>query len=145
MVTMGFFGVVMLVPRAEPLPAYVTAGGFTALVVFGGAAVVFVVAFRLRAFSERLTVRVLSLVHGRLAERAAALLRSFLDGLACFKRPTDLFAYLGHTVAYWTLNALSLWVLMRGMGIAVGPMVAAFCLCFVVIGVMIPAPASRRR
>lgn len=140
MVTMGFFGVVLLAPRAEPLPGYVTAGGWTALVVFGGAAIVFAIAFRLRAFSERLTVRVLSLVHGRLAERAAVLLRGFLDGLACFKRPRDLLAYLGHTLAYWTLNAVSLWVLMRGMGIEVGLMVAAFCLCFVVIGVMIPAP-----
>lgn len=140
MVTMGFFGVVMLAPRAEPMPAYVTVGGFSALAVFGGAAVVFGVAFRLRAFSERLTMRVLSLVHGRLAERVAALLRSFLDGLACFKRPGDLLAYLGHTVAYWALNALSIWVLMRGMGIEQGPMVAVFCLCFVVIGVMIPAP-----
>ncbi|MCC7071040.1 MAG: flippase-like domain-containing protein [Deltaproteobacteria bacterium] len=140
MVTMGFFGVVLLAPRAEPLPAYVTAGGWTALVVFGGAAVVFALAFRLRAFSERVTMRVVSLVHGRLAERVAAMLRAFLDGFACFRRPVDLVAYLGHTVAYWTLNAVSMWVLLRSMGIDQGLMAAAFCLCFVIIGVMIPAP-----
>ncbi len=140
MVTMGFFGVVMLLPRDQPMPAYVTVGGWTALAVFGGIAVVFAVAFRLRAFSEQLTVRVLSLIHGRLAERIAAMLRGFLDGLACFRRPADLLAYLGHTVVYWALNAVSMWVLMRAMGIEQGLMAAAFCLCFVVIGVMIPAP-----
>ena len=140
MVTMGFFGVVLLLPRAEPLPDYVTAGGWTALVVFGGAAVVFAVAFRLRGLSERVTVRILSLVHGRLAERVAAMLRGFLDGFACFRRPADLVAYLVHTVVFWTLNAVSMWVLMQGMGIDQGLLVAAFCLCFVVIGVMIPAP-----
>ena len=140
MVTMGFFGVVMLLPREQPMPAYVTVGGWTALAVFGGIAVVFAVAFRLRAFSEQLTVRVLSLIHGRLAERIAAMLRGFLDGLACFRRPADLLAYLGYTVVYWALNALSMWVLMRGMGIDQGLMAAAFCLCFIVISVMIPAP-----
>ncbi len=140
MVTMGVFGVVLLVPRAQPLPGYVTAGGWTALVVFGGAAALFAVAFRLRGLSERVTVRVLSLVHGRLAERVAGLLRAFLDGLACFRRVGDVAAYLGYTLAFWSLNAVSMWVLLQSMGIDQGLVVAAFCMCFVIIGVMIPAP-----
>lgn len=140
MVTMGFFAVVMLLTRDRPMPAYVTVGGWTALAVFGGAAVVFGLAFRMRALSEQLTVRVLSLVHGRLAERIAAMLRAFLDGFACFRSLADLFAYLGYTLIYWALNALSLWVLMQGMGIDQSLVNAAFCLCFLVIGAMIPAP-----
>lgn len=140
MVTMGFFATVMLLTRDRAMPAYVTVGGWTALAIFGGAAVVFAVAFRLRALSEQLTVRVLSLVHGPLAERMARMLRGFLDGFACFQRPADLLAYLGYTAVYWAVNALSLWVLMRGMGIDQGVVSAAFCLCFLVIGVMIPAP-----
>lgn len=139
-VTMGFFAGVMFLSRDRELPAYVTAGGWTALAIFGGAALVFAVAFRLRAASEQLTVRLLSRVHGKLAERAAAMLRGFLDGFACFRRPADLLAYLFWTVAFWSLNALSVWVLMRGMGMDVGVAAAAFCVCFLVIGVMIPAP-----
>ena len=139
-VTMGFFATVMFLMRERELPAYVTAGGWTALAIFGGAALVFAVAFRLRAASEQLTVRLLSRVHGKLAERVAAMLRGFLDGFACFRRPGDLAAYLFWTLAFWALNAVSLWVLMRAMGMQVGVLAAAFCLCFLVIGVMIPAP-----
>lgn len=140
MVTTGFFAAVMLVTRDREVPAYVQIGGWTALAVFGGALVVFVIAFRLRAFSEQLTLRVLSLIHGPFAEKIAALLRGFLDGLACFRRPRDLALYLAYTLAYWLLNAASIWVLMHGMGIDLPPEAALFCLCFLVIGVMIPAP-----
>ena len=143
LVVTGFFGLVLLAARARgdlALPAQVQVGGALALVVFGGALVFFVVAFRWRAGTAQLVERVLSLVHGRFAARVASMLTGFLDGLACFRGPRDVLAYVGLTIVYWLLNALSMLMVMRSMGIAVDPLAAFFCLCFLVIGMMIPAP-----
>lgn len=143
LVVTGFFGLVLLAVRARgriELPAQVEIGGVLALIVFGGALLFFVVAFRWRAGTARLVQRALSVVHGPLAVRVASMLTGFLDGLACFRGPRDVLAYLGLTVAYWLLNALSMLLVMRAMGIDVDPLAAFFCLCFLVIGMMIPAP-----
>jgi uncharacterized protein (TIRG00374 family) len=139
-VTTGCFGVVLLLMRDRDVPAYVTFGGWVALAVFGGALAFFIVAFRWRAWTTSVVERVLGLAHGGVAKKVGAMLRGFLDGLACFKAPRDLFGYLFLTVAYWFLNGASMYVLMLGMHIDVEPMAAFFTLCFLIIGVMIPAP-----
>jgi uncharacterized protein (TIRG00374 family) len=141
-VTTGFFGVVIVLmqSRGMQLPPYVTAGGFTALVVFGGALAFFFVAFRWREGTARVVERALGLVHGAFARRVASILRGFLDGLACFKAPRDVVEYLVLSVAFWLMNGLSMFVLLRGMAIDADPLAAFFCLCFLVIGMMIPAP-----
>lgn len=141
-VTTGFFGVVILLMhgRGMELPDEVAVGGWLALAVFGGALVFFFVAFRWREATAQVVERLLGLVHGALARRVGAMLRGFLDGLACFRAPRDLVGYLGITIAYWLVNAISMWLLLRGMGIDVDPLAAFFCVCFLVIGMMIPAP-----
>jgi uncharacterized protein (TIRG00374 family) len=142
-VTTFFFGVVLIALRNRSdvrLPAEVGVGGVIALVVFGGALVFFVAAFKWREGTARLVLRALSLVHGPFARRAASILTGFLDGLACFRRPRDMLAYVGLTLAYWLVNAVSVFIVMRAMGIAVDPLAALLCLCFLVMGMMIPAP-----
>lgn len=141
-VTTGFFGVVIVLMhgRGMKLPDEVAVGGWLALAVFGGALVFFFVAFRWREGTARVTERLLGLVHGAFARRVGAMLRGFLDGLACFRAPQDLLGYLGLTIAYWFVNGISMWVLLRGMHIDVDPLAAFFCVCFLVIGMMIPAP-----
>jgi glycosyltransferase 2 family protein len=139
-ITTGFFGLVMLLMRDRQVPAYVTIGGWTALMVFGGALVVLALAFRWREASVRFWHKLIGIVHQGLADKLVRMLRSFLDGLACFPTLSSLAAYLGLSIAYWMLNGASMWMLLRFMGIDAEPLAAFFCLCFLVIGVMIPAP-----
>jgi uncharacterized protein (TIRG00374 family) len=139
-VTTGFFGVVLLLMHDRAVPPAVRVGGFTALAIFGGALVFSVVAFRWRAFTVGLAEKVLGVVHVGLAGKVAGIMRGFLEGLACFRRGSDLAGYLALTVGYWLLNGFSMFVLMRAMHIDADPIAAFFTLCFLVIGVMIPAP-----
>jgi uncharacterized protein (TIRG00374 family) len=139
-ITTGFFGLVLVAMGNREVPAYVKGGGWMALAVFGGGLVVLALAARWRDASLRFWTRAIGLVHAGLAEKLVSMLRSFLDGLACFKSPGALLAYVGLSVAYWVLNGAGMWMLLRFMGIDAEPLAAFFCLCFLVIGVMIPAP-----
>ena len=143
LVVTGFFGVLLVVVHARGAPelsTQVQAGGVLALVLFGGAMLFFVIAFRWRAGTARVVERMVARVHGALATRVASMLTGFLDGLACFRGPRDVLAYVGLTVAYWVVNALSMLIVMRSMAIDVDALAAFFCVCFLVIGMMIPAP-----
>jgi glycosyltransferase 2 family protein len=140
MVTTGFFAVVLLFLGDRDVPGYVRVGGWSALAVFGGASAFLVVAYLAREKTLAFMMRVLSLFGARVANRVTAMLEGFLLGLSCFKKPTDVLAYLGLTVLYWLLNGLSMWVLMRGLGLDLPILAAFFCLCFLVIGMMMPAP-----
>lgn len=141
-VTTGMFGLVILLMhrRGMVLSDEVALGGWLTLAVFGGALLFFIAAFRWRTATTRVVERVLALVHGSLAQRVAAVVRAFLDGLACFRAPRDAAAYVALTVLYWFSNGLSTWLLMRAMGIEADPLAAFFCVCFLVVGVMLPAP-----
>jgi uncharacterized protein (TIRG00374 family) len=141
-VVTGAFPLVLWCMRGRAVPAYVHAGGALAFAIFAGALLFFVAAYRWRDPTSRAVEWLLRRVHGVLAQKVGALLRAFLDGLACFRRPRDLVAYLSLTLAYWWLNVAAFYVLMRGMHIDVEPTVAFFLLCMLVIGMMIPAPPS---
>lgn len=143
LVTTGFFGLVLLLVKARAdvkMPPQVEVGGIVALAIFGGALTFFIVAFRWRAGTARLVERILSVAHGGFARRVASILTGFLDGLACFRKPSDIFVYVGLTVVYWLLNAASMYCVMLAMDLRVDVTAAFFCLCFLVIGMMIPAP-----
>ena len=139
-VTTGIFGVVLFWLGDRELPAWVRAGGVSALLVFGSAVLCLSIAFRYRAATAELVRRVLGRFHARLAERLTSMLLGFFDGLGCFKRPVDLVAYLGLSIAFWLLNGLGMLVLLRGLVPDVQLVDAFFCMCFLVIGVMLPAP-----
>lgn len=143
LVTTGFFGIILLLVKARndvKLPPQVEVGGMVAVAVFGGALTFFIIAFRWRAGTARLVERVLSVAHGGFARRVSSILSGFLDGLACFRKPSDVLLYVGLTIVYWLLNAASMYCVMLAMKLEVDLIAAFFCLCFLVIGMMIPAP-----
>ena len=139
LVTTALFGGLMLL-APQDLPPVVRAGGLTALTVFGGAAVFFVVAWRFRSAALSLVRRVVGLASAKLADRLAALIGGFLDGLACFRGPGDVVVYVGLSVAYWAINGVSMLAVVRSVAPDASVLSGLFCLCFLVIGVMIPAP-----
>lgn len=139
LVTTALFGALLSLAPHD-LPGPVRAAGLTALVVFGGAVVFFGVAFRFRRAALQLVRTIAGIVSKGLAEKLAGLVGGFLDGLACFRGPADVVVYLFLSVLYWGLNGLSMLVLIRAIDPAADVTAAFFCLCFLVIGVMIPAP-----
>lgn len=140
LVTTAFFAVVLLWLGDRQLPPEVAYAGWAALFVFGGASLVLGLGLVARRRSQQFWLRALSLIHRGLAQRLVAMLEAFLDGVAALSSPTDFARYLGFSVAYWVLNGLSMWLILWGMGIDAGPAAAFFTLCFLVIGVMLPAP-----
>lgn len=142
LVTAGFFvGVLFLIgDSAGRLPDWIHQGKYVAFLFFGGPAIAILLAARWREASVAFWRKLLSLIHEKLADRLVGMLEAFLDGLGCFRSRGAVAAYLGYTIAYWTLNGLSMWILLRMMGIDVSVLAAYFCLSFLVIGVMIPAP-----
>ena len=141
LVTAAFFvGVLFLLPDSDALPAWIHQGKIIAFLVFGGPAVAILLAAKWRETSVRFWRRVLSVVHQGVADKLVGMLEAFLDGLDCFRTKGALAAYLAHTLAYWALNGFSMWILLRMMNIDVSIMAAYFCLSFLIIGVMIPAP-----
>ncbi len=139
LVTTALFGALLLLAPHD-LPPPVRVGGVTALVVFGGAVVFFGVAFRFRKAALQLVRNIAGVVHKGLAEKLAGLVGGFLDGLACFKGASDVVAYVGLSVFYWGVNGASMWMVVRAIDPDAAPDAGFFCLCFLVIGVMIPAP-----
>ncbi|MFZ9886834.1 MAG: lysylphosphatidylglycerol synthase transmembrane domain-containing protein [Myxococcota bacterium] len=140
LVTTALFGVVLLLLRDRGLPVELWLAGFVALAVFGGAIVSLLVAARYREASERFWFYVIGKAHGGLAIRCVGLLGAFLEGIRCFRSRTAWLTYLAYSVCFWLLNGLGMWVLLVCMAPEAGLLVAYFALCFVVLGVMLPAP-----
>jgi uncharacterized protein (TIRG00374 family) len=139
LVTTALFGVLLLWSPAH-FPPEVRMGGLLALVVFGGAVVFLAVAFRVRAPTLALVRRVASVVSGGLADKLTTMVGGFLDGLACFRGAGDVASYIGLSVVYWVLNGLSVHVVVASLVPGTSPFAGFLCMCFLVIGVMLPAP-----
>jgi hypothetical protein len=139
LVTTALFGVLLLWSPGH-FPAEVRLGGLTALAVFGSAVVFLAVAFRYRAPALALVQRIASIGSEGLAQKLTTLLGGFLDGLACFRGPRDVAAYVGLSVLYWVLNGLSVHVVVSALVPGTSPFAGFLCMCFLVIGVMLPAP-----
>jgi uncharacterized protein (TIRG00374 family) len=140
LITTAFFGVVLVLLGPEDLPSYLVVGGALALAFVGGALVVVVAALTWRGPSVAVWKKVLLPLHRGLATRLVGMLERFLDGLACFESRSALALYLALTALFWLLNGAAMWVYLIALGVDVSPLVAYFTLCFLVIGVMIPAP-----
>jgi uncharacterized protein (TIRG00374 family) len=139
MVATAMFGVLLL---AAPFdwPVWARAGGASALFFFGGGIVVLVAAFKAREWTLTTVSRLVSLFSARLAERVVAMTDGFLDGLRCFRGSADVVLYVGLSVAYWILNALGTAAIVVGVDDDASVFSGFVCLCFLVIGVMLPAP-----
>lgn len=118
---------------------FVTNAAIIALMVFGGALIVLVVA----AFRHNWTVRVLEATFGRvskkLCEAIVELVDSFLDGVRVLNRSGVLLHFFGWTIIYWGLNGFGIYVLANGFGFALTLWQAYAILAILVIGIMIPS------
>jgi uncharacterized protein (TIRG00374 family) len=139
LVTTAIFGCLLLLAPFD-LPPWVRAGGVSALAFFGAAVVFLVVALKARSRVLPLVERMASAVSPALATRIVALINSFLDGLRCFASFKDLAIYVVLSTAFWLLNGASTGVIVSAIDPNASPFAGLFCLCFLVIGVMIPAP-----
>ena len=120
--------VLLLVPTVHPLPervvglpisvAQVRVMGFAMLGVFVAALATILVFYFARAWAERLTRVVLSKISPRLADKLASTAIKLADGLHVFRSKRDLFGFLVETTGYWVANAVGMWILAMGCGIA---------------------------
>jgi uncharacterized protein (TIRG00374 family) len=139
LVTTAMFGAVLALAPPGMLPEGTGVGGLVALGIFGGATVVLGVAFVFRDPSIIFWRRLIGVVHRGLAEKLVLMLEAFLDGLACFKGVRGFAHYFFDTVVFWGINGAAMWLLLGFMGQDVPLLGAYMTLCFLVIGVMIPA------
>lgn len=122
--------VLLAVPTIHPLPdrviglpvsvAHVRVMGFAMLGVFTAALVTIAIFYFARDFATRLTRAIIGKVSPRLADKLADIATHFADGLHVFRRGRDLFGFIVETTAYWSCNALAMWVLAIGCGIVHG-------------------------
>jgi glycosyltransferase 2 family protein len=148
--------VLVFVPTIEPLPerviglpvsvAHVRLMGFAMLGLFSVALVTVAIFYFARNFAVHLTRVVIGAVSPRLAERLANLAVELADGFHVFRRGRDALGFVAETAAYWTCNALAIWVLARGCGIghADGSPISVFEACgllgMVGCTILIPGP-----
>ena len=139
LVATAMFGALLLLAPFE-WPPWVRAGGVSALVFFGSAIVALLVAMKARGFALRVVHRLVGFVSAGLANRIGALVGGFLDGLRCFRGPGDVLVYLALSIAFWVVNGISTAVMVIGVDPEATWIAGFVCLCFLVIGVMVPAP-----
>jgi glycosyltransferase 2 family protein len=76
----------------------------------------------------------------RLAEKVAGMVDAFVGALKQLPGPLELAAFFGWTVAYWALNGFGMWlVATRAFDLPLNLFQSYVTLCFLVVGVMIPA------
>lgn len=139
LVTTALFGVLLLIAPFD-LPTWVRAGGLSALLFFGAAVVFFVAAVVARSRVLPLVERVIAAVSPALAVKIIGIVDAFLDGLRCFRGVKDLGVYVLLSVAYWLLNGMGTEVIVLAIDPHASWLAGLFCLCFLVIAVMLPAP-----
>jgi glycosyltransferase 2 family protein len=128
----------LLLPEGTPgagvlrLSAWIVLAGFSTMVAL------LALAWRRRATAVSSLTQILAPVAPGLAQRGAAMLGAFLDGLRLVSggRKTLLLALTG---AYWATSAYAISLLARGFGFALTPAAALTIVGAIVIGIMIPS------
>jgi uncharacterized membrane protein YbhN (UPF0104 family) len=119
--------VLVVVPTVHPLPdkvvgldisvASVRWAGFAMLAIFSTALATIAVFYFARGWAHRATHLVIGKISPKLADKLAGIAEKLADGLHVFGRGRDFLGFLAETAAYWTCNALGMWVLARGCGV----------------------------
>jgi hypothetical protein len=146
----------LLVPTVHPLPdrvvglpvtvAHVRMSGYAMFGLFTVAFTTIAVFYFARSWAHRATLAVVGKVSIRLAERLAGMAEMFADGLHVFGRGRDALGFLSETSAYWLINALGMWLLAWGCGVAhadaSAPTFGESCALMGMLGcaVLIPGP-----
>jgi uncharacterized protein (TIRG00374 family) len=74
-----------------------------------------------------------------LRERGSDMVEKFLDGLAVVRAPGRLLAVVGLGVAVYLVEGASYWTVARAFGLEISYAQSLFVLCFIFIGMTIPA------
>lgn len=126
--------------RGPGAPGWMMPTAWTALSVFSAAAVFLVCALRWpeRAVKVAVGMTLARRFAPRLADKLAEKLESMIRGFLVLKDGRNFVRFLGWSVAYWTANGLSLWVLALGFGLDL-PLAAAFAVMgLVAVGITLP-------
>jgi hypothetical protein len=118
----------VFVPTIHPLPervaglpvtvAQVRTSGFMMLGLFTVAFATIAVFYFARDFARKTTLAVFGIVSPRLGEKLAATAEKLANGLHFLGRGRDAGGFLFETTLYWGLNALGMWLLAWGCGVA---------------------------
>ncbi|MEM9490610.1 MAG: lysylphosphatidylglycerol synthase transmembrane domain-containing protein, partial [Myxococcota bacterium] len=127
--------------RGPDSPVWMMPTAYVALAVFSSATAFLLCALRWPERTVDIAVR-MTLSH-RYAPRLAELLRSkladMLRGFAALRDRRNLAAFAAWTVAYWSVNGLSMWVLAMGFQSIDLPVVGAFAIMgLIAVGIMLP-------
>jgi hypothetical protein len=124
-----------------PLPvAAVPAAAYGALALFVGAFLAMAIFYWRRDLARRLTRAVLGPISERLAGWVTERIEHLADGLQFLPSTKHSVPFLRDTLAYWLVNTVSMWVLLRGSGIAAS--FSQTCVAMGVLGVGILVPAG---
>jgi hypothetical protein len=121
---------VSIIPRTIYAAALVFSGAFLALTVFYGA----------RRFARGVTQTLLNPVSPRLAAFVTSTLERLSDGLKVLGSGRNGLRFFAETSAYWGLQLLAQWALMRGCGIR--GTFAQSCVTLGVLGLGVIVPAG---
>ncbi len=101
-----------------PVPVSIVPGAaYSALAMFGCAFLGMGLFYWRRDWMRRVTRSLLGIVSVRLAELVSGVLERLADGLRFLPTVRYSVPFVGITLAYWIVNAFSVWLLLRGVGL----------------------------
>ena len=124
-----------------PVPAAaVPHAAYLALTIFLVAFVVMGIFFFARDFARRVTFAVGRVISHKLADRLAGIVERIADGLRFLPSPSHFLPFMGETLAYWFINACSVWLLGWGCGLTGMTLAqATVTMGCVGIGILVPS------
>jgi len=119
----------------EQLPRY----GYLTVAVFSAALVVLAFFLAARRLAEQLTEWIIGVVSKRWAARLSRMVGDLADGLRSLPDPKLMGPFLVQTTIYWTANALGMWLLGYGCGLAMTPAQGFAVMGVLAMGILLPA------
>lgn len=134
-----FFLYLRLLPSSSPIPDQLQSLATVALVGFGGALGVLVLATLFRNTAVQIFRRVLGPISPKLADKVVGLLSTFTDGILALRSPARIAGFFGLSLAYWLLNGTSTWWLSTSYAQGLPWLAGPFTISVVVFAITIPA------
>lgn len=119
----------------DQVPRY----GYLTVAVFSSALVVLAFFLAARRLAERLTLSIIGFFHPRLAARLSRMVGDLADGLRSLPDPKLMGPFMVQTTIYWTVNALGMWLLGYGCGLAMTPAQGFAVMGVLAMGILLPA------
>lgn len=120
-------------------PLWVRFAGMFSLALFLGALVIILLLFWQRERATLLVQRLFSPISPNLASRLGKITQGILDGLKVIPDIRRIGCFLFGSLMYWSLNAVSIWILASGFALGLGTMESLAVLGLIGVGIMVPA------